>query len=89
MPGQANCRGTTAKDTRGFDEAVLWLGRTGVGWRDLPPQLGHRVYVRFARWHESGVWERAAHWLMAHRRRLPHARQHQGSSTRPARGGRG
>ena len=47
-----------------------------------------RVYVRFARWHESGVWERAAHWLMAHRRHLPHARQRQGSSTRPARGGR-
>jgi transposase len=58
---------------------VLWLGCTGEGWRDLPPHLGHwhRVYVRFARCRESGVWERAAHWLIAHNRRLPHARQRQ------------
>ena len=79
LPGQANCRGTTARDTRGFVEAVLWLGRTGVGWRDLPPHLGHwhRVYVRFARWRDGGVWERVAHWLVAHNRRIPHARQRQ------------
>ncbi|ALW83747.1 hypothetical protein AUC43_18170 [Hymenobacter sedentarius] len=79
LPGQANCRGTTARDTRGFVEAVLWLGRTGVGWRDLPPHLGHwhRVYVRFARWRDSGVWERVANWLIAHNRRIPHARQRQ------------
>ncbi|MGI4872496.1 MAG: transposase [Janthinobacterium lividum] len=79
LPGQANCRGTTARDTRGFVEAVLWLGRTGVGWRDLPPHLGrwHRVYVRFARWRDGGVWERVAHWLVAYNRRIPHARQRQ------------
>ena len=53
LPGQANCRGTTARDTHGFVEAVLWLGR------ELAPHLGHwpRVYVRFARWRDSGVWE--------------------------------
>lgn len=79
LPGQAGCRGTTARDTRGFVEAVLWLGRTGVAWRDLPPHLGHwhRVYVRFARWRDAGVWERATHWLIAHNRRIPHARQRQ------------
>ncbi len=45
-----------------------------VAWRGLPPHLGHwhRVYVRFARWREAGVWER-----VAHNRRLPHARQRQ------------
>lgn len=77
--GQVNCRGTTARDTPGFVEAGLWLGRTGVGWRDLPPHLGHwhRVYGRFARWRDSGVWERVAQWLVAHNRRIPHARQRQ------------
>lgn len=36
LPGQANCRGPTARDTRGFVKAVRRLGRAGVGWRDLP-----------------------------------------------------
>lgn len=51
LPGQAGDRGTTACYTRDIVEAVLWLGRTGVTWRDLPLHLGpwHRVYVRFAR----------------------------------------
>jgi transposase len=79
LPGQAGSRGVTARDTRGFVEAVLWLGRTGVPWRDLPPHLGHwhRVYVRFARWRDAGVWEKATQWLIAHNRKLPHARQRQ------------
>ena len=77
LPGQANGRGSMGSDTGGFVGAVLWLGRAGVGWQDLPPNLGywHRVYVRFARWSGSGVWERVAHWLIAHNRRLPHPRQ--------------
>lgn len=79
LPGQAGCRGTTARDTRGFVEAVFWLGRTGVAWRGLPPHLGHwhRVYVRFARWRDAGVWERVANWLIAHNRKIPHPRQRQ------------
>ena len=57
LPGQANCRSTTMRDTRGFIEVVLWLSRTGVGWRDLPSHLGHwhRVYGRFACWRDFGV----------------------------------
>ncbi len=79
LPGQAGRRGVTARDTRGFVEAVLWLGRTGAPWRDLPAHLGHwhRVYVRFARWRDKGAWEQATAWLIRHRRRLPHARQRQ------------
>ena len=79
LPGQAGSRGVTARDTRGFVEAVLWLGRTGAPWRDLPPHLGHwhRVYVRFARWRDAGVWEQTAAWLARHKRRLPHVRQRQ------------
>ena len=61
LPGQVGKCGVTAADTRGFVEAVLWLGRTGVAWRDLPVHLGqwHRVYVRFARWRDKGTWELA------------------------------
>jgi transposase len=79
LPGQAGCRGVTARDTRGFVEAVLWLGRTGAPWRDRPPHLGqwHRVCVRFARWRDKGVWEQATAWLIRHKRRIPHARQRQ------------
>lgn len=79
LPGQEGCRGVTAGDTRGFVEAVPWLGRTGAPWRDLPPQLGnwHRVYVRYARWRDAGVWEKVTRWLIKNKRQLPHARQRQ------------
>jgi transposase len=79
LPGQGGGRGVVAKNTRGFVEAVLWLGRTGAAWRDLPPHLGqwHRVYVRYARWRDAGVWEKATRWLISCKRTLPHARQRQ------------
>jgi putative transposase len=39
-----------------FFEAVLYLGRTGVPWRDLPGEFGawDAVYNRFRRWITSG-----------------------------------
>lgn len=79
LPGQAWSCGVTAADTRQFVEAVLWLGRTGASWRDLPSPLGywHQVYVRFARWRDKGVWELATAWLIRHKRKLPHTRQWQ------------
>lgn len=60
LPGKAGDRGVTAKDNRLFIEAVLWLLRTGAPWRDLPPEFGrwHTAYMRFARWHRTGVWKR-------------------------------
>ena len=60
LPGKASDRGVTAKDNRLFVEAVLWIGRTGAPWRDLPPELGnwHTTFTRFARWAMAGVWER-------------------------------
>jgi putative transposase len=62
LPGKNSAPGCTAKDTRRFVEAVLWVMRTGSPWRDLPEELGHwhRTYVRFSRWRETGVWERVA-----------------------------
>ena len=45
---------------RAFLEALLYLCRTGVPWRDLPPALGvwSAIYMRFRRWEKSGLWER-------------------------------
>jgi putative transposase len=45
---------------RSGTEAVLWLARTGVPWRDLPDSFGNwnSVFVRFSRWSKDGVWDR-------------------------------
>jgi transposase len=60
LPGKSSDCGVTAKDNRLFLEAVLWIARTGAPWRDLPPHYGHwhRVYVRYNRWADKGVWKR-------------------------------
>lgn len=62
LPGGSSDPGCTAKDNRLFVGAVLWILRTGSPWRDLPRELDswHTWYVRFARWRDSGVWERIA-----------------------------
>lgn len=51
LPGKASDRGVTAADNRRFIEAVLWIGRTGAPWRDLPAELGnwHTTFTRFSR----------------------------------------
>jgi len=79
LPGQAGSCGVTAADTRGFVEAVLWLGRTGVAWRDLPAAMGdwHRGYVRFARWRDKGKWELITAYLIRNKCHIPHSRQRQ------------
>lgn len=60
LPGKATDCGVTARDNRLFMEAVLWSGRTGAPWRDLPPELGnwHTAFTRFSRWAAKGVWDR-------------------------------
>ena len=62
LPGKASNCGVTARDNRLFLEAVLWMGRVGAPWRDLPAEFGpwHNVYVRFSRWRDKGVWQRIA-----------------------------
>ena len=41
---------------RDFFEALLYVARTGVPWRDLPGEFGswRAVYNRFRRWEASG-----------------------------------
>ena len=60
LPGKPGDPGVTARNNRPFIEAVLWVARTGVPWRDLPAEFGKwfTVYTRFWRWAQKGVWER-------------------------------
>ena len=46
--------------TRNFIDAVIFLARTGVPWRDLPERFGNwkTVYNRFRNWSLRGVWQR-------------------------------
>lgn len=40
-------------------EAILWVLRTGAGWRDLPASFGpwQSVYSVFRAWMRSGLWQ--------------------------------
>jgi putative transposase len=52
---------------RTFFEALLYLARTGVPWRDLPAEFGRwdAVYNRFRRWVHSGALRRLFEALTA------------------------
>jgi transposase len=58
LPGRRGQQGRPARDNRLFLDAVLWIGKTGVPWRDLPERFGrwNSVCRRFSRWAKSGVW---------------------------------
>jgi transposase len=60
VPGKPGDPGRRGENNRLFVEAVLWLGRTGAPWRDLPPEFGrwNSIYRRFWRWAKRGVWSR-------------------------------
>ena len=60
LPGRAGDPGVTAKDNRGFVNAVLHIAKTGTPWRDLPEGFGksNSAWRRFDRWCAKGVWLR-------------------------------
>ena len=58
LPGGKGKTGRPAQDNRRFINAVFWILRTGVPWRDLPPDYGgwKNIRRRFCRWRDRGVW---------------------------------
>jgi transposase len=53
-------KGRPPKSHRLILDALLWLGRTGAPWRDLPERYGpwRTVATRFYCWTRSGLWDR-------------------------------
>ncbi|AWM36938.1 hypothetical protein GobsT_51860 [Gemmata obscuriglobus] len=45
---------------RRFIDAVLFVGKTGIPWRDLPDRFGdwNGVWKRFDRWSRAGLWQK-------------------------------
>lgn len=60
LPGRVGDPGGHGEDNRLFVNAVIWAGRSGAPWRDLPERFGlwNSVFQRFNRWAKSGVWRR-------------------------------
>ena len=75
LPEREGSWGGRAHDNRRFINAVFWVLRTGLPWRDLPSEYGDwkNTHRRFCRWRDKGIWEmlmntmigeRELEWLM-------------------------
>jgi transposase len=55
------------QNDRMFLEAVLYIARTGLPWRDLPTAFGKwdAVYNRFRRWEKRHLWQQLWHHLQS------------------------
>lgn len=62
LRGQPHHRGVTVseEDNRRFINAIFYVAKTGIPWRDLPERFGNwnSVFVRFNRWAKQGLWQR-------------------------------
>jgi len=60
VPGGMKGKRGPRSDARRFIDALLWVGRSGGRWRDLPEKLGpyQTVKRRYYRWVENGVLDR-------------------------------
>jgi len=49
-------RGRPSRQNKNFIEAIYFRYRTGISWRDLPPDFGpwKNIYNRFNRWSKAG-----------------------------------
>lgn len=52
-------RGNPPGDDRLWIDAIFWMSKAGLPWRDLPPAFGkwRSVHNRFAAWAKTGRWE--------------------------------
>lgn len=52
--------GGGSNDNRLFVDAVVYVAKTGIPWRDLPPHFGNwnSIFARFNRWSRKGLWKR-------------------------------
>jgi putative transposase of IS4/5 family DUF4096 len=59
LPPQKPRTGRPAHDHRTMLSGMLWVGRTGAAWRDLPEQFGpwETVHGRYHRWCQAGLWQ--------------------------------
>jgi|HubBroStandDraft_5_1064220.scaffolds.fasta_scaffold67055_2 transposase len=60
LPGRPGQHGGVADDNRNFVNAVWYVAKTGIPWRDLPERFGKwdTTYHRFNEWCKKGVWQR-------------------------------
>lgn len=60
LPGRPGGHGGVARGNRGFLNAVWYVAKTGIPWRDLPDRFGKwdTVFHRFNAWCKKGVWTR-------------------------------
>ena len=58
IPGKSGDPGRAGEDNRLFINAVVYVAKTGIPWRDLPERFGNwnSVWRRFDRWCAQGVW---------------------------------
>jgi transposase len=51
-------RGRPPENSRAVINGILWRLRTGAPWRNVPGRYGdwNKIYRRFRRWCESGIW---------------------------------
>lgn len=60
LPGRRGGHGGVARDNRLFLNAVYYVAKTAIPWRDLPERFGKwdTVFHRFNEWSKKGVWKR-------------------------------
>lgn len=59
LPGRRGQHGGVAADNRRFINAILYIAKTGVAWRDMPTEFGKwdTVFHRYNAWCQKGRWQ--------------------------------
>ena len=60
FPKQRGRSGMYKHDNRTSLNGILWVGKTGMVWRDLPSRYGdwNTLYHRYRKWLKEGILER-------------------------------